>query len=135
MEAYVFTGCPDIATLVLPPSLEFIGDNSMNGLKVTSMVVPENVKALDGYCLSGCDNLASVELPSTLERITWYSFCDCPALTTVTCKAANPPTIEAGDHVFENTPIASATLRVPSGSKARYQAAEGWKDFGTFVEY
>ena len=136
IEAYVFTGCPNIATLVLPTSLEFIGDNSMNGLKVTSMVVPENVKALDGYCLSSCNNLASVELPSTLKQITWYSFSHCPALTTVTCRAATPPDIAAGGNVFGgSTPIASATLRVPAGSKVRYQAAEGWKDFGTIEEY
>ncbi|MGI5124813.1 leucine-rich repeat protein [Treponema socranskii] len=133
IEAYVFTGCPNIATLVLPTSLEFIGDNSMNGLKVTSMVVPENVKALDAYCLSSCDNLASVELPSTLKRITWYSFCDCPALTTVTCRAATPPAIAAGGNVFENTPIVSATLKVPSGTEGLYRTAEGWKDFGTIT--
>ena len=48
-------------------------------------------------------------------------------------KAVNPPIITAG--VFKNTPIASATLRVPTGSKALYQAAEGWKDFGTIEEF
>ncbi|WP_433278428.1 leucine-rich repeat protein [Treponema sp. SP13] len=134
IEAYVFTGCPNIATLVLPTSLEFIGDNSMNGLKVTSMVVPENVKALDGYCLSSCNNLASVELPSTLKQITWYSFSHCPALTTVTCRAATPPDIAAGGNVFGgSTPIASATLKVPSGTESAYRTAEGWKDFGTIV--
>ena len=58
-----------------------------------------------------------------------------PKLKAVTCKAATPPVIKAGQEVFAGTPIASATLRVPAGSKALYQAAEGWKDFGTIEEF
>ena len=79
--------------------------------------------------------MVSVELPSTLTEINWFAFAYDYKLKTVTCKAATPPAIKASDHVFEDTPIASATLRVPAGSKALYQAAEGWKDFGTIVEY
>ena len=132
---YVFNDCPNLATLNLPSSLEFIGDFSIRDLKVSSMVVPENIKVLDSYFLAGCPELTSVVLPSTLTQIKWYSFSGDHKLKTVTCKAATPPTIKASDHVFKNVPLASATLRVPAGSKALYQAAEGWKDFGTIVEY
>ena len=132
---YVFYYCPNIATLNLPSSLEFIGDFSVTGLKVSSMVVPENIKVLDSYFLAGCSELTSVVLPSTLTKINWYAFSDDPKLKTVQCKAATPPAIKAGDHVFKNVPLASATLRVPAGSKALYQAAEGWKDFGTIEEF
>ena len=132
---YVFNDCPNLATLNLPSSLEFIGDFSIRDLKVISMVVPENIKVLDSYFLAGCPELTSVVLPSTLTQIKWYSFSGDHKLKTVTCKAATPPTIKASDHVFKNVPLASATLRVPAGSKALYQAAEGWKDFGTIVEY
>ena len=99
------------------------------------MVVPEKIKVLNHYALSGCDDLVSVELPSRLEKIMWSSFAYDYKLKTVTCKAAKPPAIPAGAHVFKNVPLASATLRVPAGSKALYQAAEGWKDFGTIVEF
>ena len=132
---YVFNDCPNLATLNLPSSLEFIGDFSIQDLKVSSMLVPENIKVLDNYFLASCPELTSVVLPSTLTQIKWYSFSGDHKLKTVTCKAATPPTIKASDHVFKNVPLASATLRVPAGSKALYQAAEGWKDFGTIVEY
>ncbi|UTD05638.1 leucine-rich repeat domain-containing protein [Treponema denticola] len=135
IASYVFRFCPNLATLNLPSSLEFIGDFSIQDLKVSSMVVPENIKILDSYFLAGCPELTSVVLPSTLTQIKWYSFSGDHKLKTVTCKAATPPTIKASDHVFKNVPLASATLRVPAGSKALYQAAEGWKDFGTIVEY
>ena len=135
IENYVFCGCPNLATLNLPASLEFIGNYSLSSIKVSSMVVPENITALNSCFLAYCLELTSVVLPANLTRINWYAFAGDYKLKTVTCKAANPPVITAGQEVFKGTPIASATLRVPAGSKALYQAAEGWKDFGTIVEY
>ena len=135
IEQNTLWGCPNLAALNLPPSLESIGQYSLGYLKVSSMVVPENITVLNAFFLEECKELTSVELPSTLTQIWSYVLSYDPKLKTVTCKAANPPAITAGQHVFEDTPIASATLRVPAGSKALYQAAEGWKDFGTIVEY
>jgi len=135
IDWYVFYECPNLATLNLPSSLESIGFSSLQRIKVRSMVVPENIKVLDAYFLARCPELTSVELPSTLTEIYQDSFSYDPKLKTVTCKAATPPVITAGQEVFKNTPIGFATLRVPAGSKALYQAAEGWKDFGTIVEY
>ena len=135
MENYVFCGCPNLTMLNLPSSLEFIGHYSLCTIKVSSIVVPENIKVLNNSSLCYCPELISVELPSTLTQIRWYSLSRNPKLKTVTCKAATPPVITAGQEVFKGTPIASATLRVPAGSKALYQAAEGWKDFGTIVEF
>ncbi|UTD03840.1 leucine-rich repeat domain-containing protein [Treponema socranskii subsp. buccale] len=131
----VFYECPNLATLNLPSSLESIGDYSLRSIKVSSMVVPENIKVLNNGSLAFCPELISVELPSTLAQIRWYLLSRNPKLKTVTCKAANPPVITAGQEVFKGTPIAFATLRVPAGSKALYQAAEGWKDFGTIEEF
>ena len=127
--------CKNLVALNLPSSLEYIGDWSIRGLKVSSMVIPENITDLRTSILADCPELTSVELPSTLTQIWIYALSSDPKLKTVTCKAAKPPAIPAGAHVFEDAPIASATLRVPAGSKALYQAAEGWKDFGTIVEY
>ena len=135
IASYVLDDCPNLTTLNLPSSLESIGFASLNSIKVSSMVVPENITALNGYFLARCPELTSVVLPSTLTEIKWYDFEDDPKLKTVQCKAATPPVIKAGTHVFKDTPIASATLLVPTGSKALYQAAEGWKDFGTIEEY
>ena len=132
---YVFCGCPNLTMLNLPSSLEFIGDYSLCRIKVSSIVVPENITELGNSSLAECPELISVELPSTLTQIRWYSLSRNPKLKTVTCKAANPPVITAGQEVFKGTPIASATLRVPAGSKALYQAAEGWEDFGTIEEF
>ena len=133
IKDYVFCDCPNLTTLNLPSSLESIGWHSLWSIKVSSIVVPENITQLWDLFLSRCPELTSVELPSTLTKMSGDVLADDPKLKTVTCKAATPPTITAA--VFKNTPIASATLRIPAGSKALYQAAEGWKDFSTIVEY
>ena len=128
--------CQNLTTLNLPSSLESIGFFSLSIIKVRSMVVPENIKVLGAFFLALCPELTSVELPSTLTKIEYNAFYEDPKLKTVTCKAATPPVIEADKDVFKDTPIGFVTtLRVPAGSKALYQAAEGWKDFGTIVEY
>ena len=130
---YVFCDCPNLTTLNLPSSLKSIGWRSLWSIKVSSIVVPENITQLWDLFLSRCPELTSVELPSTLTEMRGDVLADDPKLKTVTCKALNPPVING--NAFENVPLASATLIVPAGSKALYQAAEGWKDFGTIVEF
>ena len=133
IEDFVLVDCENLVALNLPSSLKSIGWRSLWSIKVSSIVVPENITQLWDLFLSRCPELTSVELPSTLTEMRGDVLADDPKLKTVKCKAANPPVITAG--VFKNTPIASAKLIVPAGSKALYQAAEGWKDFGTIVEY
>lgn len=55
----------------------------------------------------------------------------CSRLTKVRIEKANPITIES--NTFSNR--ANATLYVPKGSKATYQAADYWKEFKEIVEY
>ena len=133
IEDFVLVDCENLVALNLPSSLESIGWRSLLRIKVSSMVVPENITQLWDLFLSRCPELTSVELPSTLTEMRGHVLADDPKLKTVTCKALNPPVING--NAFENVPLASATLRVPTGSKALYQTAEGWKDFGTIVEY
>ena len=139
IEDYVFNFCGNIQTLVLPSSLEAVGEYSLYDLKVSTMVVPEDITVLNDLFLGNCSELTSVELPSTLTLIKKYSFSDDPKLKTVRCKAANPPTIEESGTVFfvwgKPSSLDSVTLRVPAGSEALYRAAERWKEFGTIVKF
>jgi len=139
IEDYIFRFCGDIQTLVLPSSLEAVGEYSLYELKVSTMVVPEGIPVLNDLFLGNCSELTSVELPSTLTLIKRYSFSDDPKLKTVTCKAANPPTIEESGTVFfvwgKPSSLDSVTLRVPAGSEALYRDTERWKEFGTIVEF
>ena len=125
--------CTNVQNLTLPDSLEYLGFNALKGIAITSLTVPQGVTEISG--IQNCSQLQTVDLPSQLTKLGWACFASCGALTTVTCRATTPPTIAARDHVFNNTPISSATLKVPAGTEGDYRTAEGWKDFGTFVGF
>ena len=125
--------CTNVQNLTLPDSLEYLGFNALKGIAITSLTVPQGITEISG--IQNCSQLQTVDLPSQLTKLGWACFASCGALTTVTCRATTPPTIAARDHVFNNTPISSATLKVPAGTEGDYRTAEGWKDFGTFVGF
>jgi hypothetical protein len=66
-----------------------------------------------------------------------YAFERCTALTDFIVSWVIP--LNYSDwkmwSIFNGTPLNLATLHVSVGTKAAYEAAGGWKDFGTIVEY
>ncbi|QTQ16091.1 leucine-rich repeat protein [Treponema parvum] len=131
IEEKAIFGCSNVQNLTLPDSLEYLGFYALGDMAITSLTVPQGITEISG--IQNCSQLQTVDLPSQLTKFGWVCFYNCGALTTVTCRAATPPTIAAGQHVFEGTPIASATLKVPADTEGLYRTAEGWKDFGTFT--
>lgn len=129
---YALYGCPHLTEVNLPASLTAIYSYSFFGIKVSSLHFPEGITSLSSISANNTE-LTEVTFPSTLTRLRWYSFAGCPKLTTVNAKMVVPPNIE-GEEVFNNTNISAATLNVPVGSKAAYEAADTWKDFGTINE-
>ena len=58
------------------------------------------------------------------------AFYGCRGLISVTSKIKEPFTIDYWVFTVES----SATLYVPRGTKAKYEATEGWKNFKTIIE-
>lgn len=71
-----------------------------------------------------------VSIPNRVTSIGKYAFAGCTNLTSVRVEATTPITIDS--YVFSNR--ANATLNVPYGSKAAYEAANYWKEFKEIVE-
>ena len=76
-------------------------------------------------------SLTSVIIPKNVTNIGNAVFYRCSNLTDVYCYAENVP--ETGINVFNDSPIASATLHVPAGSIDKYKATEPWSGFGNIV--
>ena len=58
--------------------------------------------------------------------------CHCAALEIVECYAVTPPSMNGAS--FIGVDMSTCTLKVPEGSIAAYQQAEGWKDFANITD-
>lgn len=142
---------PSLTSVTLPETVKKIGSHALRNTGITSMLIPNSVdtigafafcectaltsaelgngvKFIDIYTFLGCSNLQTVKIGTGMIKMS-YVFEDCPLLTDVTCLAVTPPQINGT--FGGTTPIATATLSVPSGSVSAYQGASIWENFGT----
>ena len=124
----LISGC---INTTIPNSVTSIGDWAFcycSGL--TSVTIPESVTSIGNSAFSGCEALTSIDIPGSVTSIGNYAFQYCSRLTSVTVE--NPTPITITSDVFPNRE--NATLYVPAGSKAAYEAADYWKDFKEIIE-
>ncbi|MDR1023035.1 MAG: leucine-rich repeat protein [Prevotellaceae bacterium] len=101
--------------------------------KQGNYAIPSGVTDVEIGAFYGCSGLYSISIPQSVARVGDYAFNLCTALTLMTVEWTNP--INVSYNIFSNISIEKITLRVPSGTKAAYQAANVWKNFGTIIEY
>ena len=125
---------------------------------VTSIVIPEGVTTISLDAFADCEGLEEINLPNSLRYIGDEAFRLCISLKNVTI----PANCSLGNYLFDSCQdlksihsyiqspsdagnafephwddikvYENATLYVPQGTKAKYQAAEGWKKFKNIVE-
>jgi len=103
----------------------------VSGCKNT--VIPDGIKTIWQYAFGGCEELTSITIPASVTTFGNYAFFGCDNLEEIHSEIVQPSAINAT--VFGNTDIfTTATLYVPAGTKAQYQATDGWKDFRNIVE-
>ena len=126
-----FSHCILMNTIDIPEGVTNIGSYAFyNCEKLTSVVVPDLVTAIGEAAFWHCDDLLSVVIGEKVENIGNMAFHSCDNLTSITVKRAAP--ISITESVFTNR--TNATLYVPAGSKATYEAADYWKNFKEIVE-
>lgn len=150
MRDGVFRGCKALASVRLPAGLESIGISSFEGCEeLTSIVLPSSVRRIGPRAYYGCPikelyvggNLE----PGALADLHWLTdatlgsqvtdassvrWSDCDSLATLRVLATTPPA--AGE--FSNKQYMNVEVRVPEGTLALYQAADGWKNFWNLQE-
>ena len=149
---YVETGCIFKAKTIEGVDMTFrildvtlctvqVGNNScsINYSTTGSVTIPEKVyyggkeytvSSIGSYAFSNCSGLTSVTIPNSVTSIGNRAFYGCSGLTSVTIDIETPITINYD--TFTNQ--ANATLYVPAGSKAAYEAAYYWKNFKKIME-
>jgi len=83
--------------------------------------------------LQNCTMLREVIIPATINFIGERALQDCLNLGHIYAHRENPP-VAYNNNSFERINKFDCTLHVPTGSKAKYSIADGWKEFFNIVE-
>ena len=132
IEAYTFYGCSSLTSISIPSSVTSIGESAFYGCRnLRTIFIPEGVTSINYYAFQYCKALESVSLPSSISSIQSGAFGDCEKLSSVTIYKEKPVYI----NYYSTFQYRSyATLYVPYGCKAAYEAASYWKEFKEIIE-
>jgi hypothetical protein len=130
-----FYGQYSIKELVLPASVKQIGYSSYDGCGFETLVIPNTVERIDYAAFWNCHSLATIKLPAKTPALSSEICSNCKKLKEIISLNPNPTAISDDVFIvdFDGT-MPDATLYVPVGSKAKYEAADGWKKFKNIVE-
>jgi hypothetical protein len=97
------------------------------------------VTSIGNYAFWGCAGLTSINIPSSVTSLGEYAFYNCTGLTSITSEITEPFAVrlkafQYWDDYNETDKPLTATLYVPFGTKAKYEATKGWSLFANIVE-
>ena len=106
-------------------------------------VIPGSVTTINDFAFFLCPGLTSIVIPNSVTSIGECAFYGCTDLTSVISLIEEPFEIE--DDVFEmaddvpwdyeiTSEFTTATLYVPTGTKAKYESTPAWNMFTNIVE-
>ena len=150
---YAFQGCTSLTDAVLPDGLTTLGTGAFKGCTslvgynfggITAIPVSAyegctgisflglggDVTTINANAFKNCTGITRIDFGSNIASIDATAFAGCTALSTVKAPWTTPPTID--EQTFPN--CENATLKVPAGTIAAYQAAPGWRNFGTITD-
>lgn len=107
-------------------------DLYLNGNLVEDLTIPSSSSEIGERGMQGCKSLKSVTIPSHVEAVNDNAFDGCTGVNSVESYITEPFAINS--NVFTAEVKQNTTLLVPCGTKAKYQATDGWKDFVNIEE-
>ena len=129
-----------ITTLTVPPLVTVLPEGAFSNIQPVynnetgeelpiNIILPQNLTKIGVFCFDG-SSIKQIAIPDTVTEIGDRAFGYCDQLASITCLAATPPTL--GNGAFGPDP-AGLTIKVPAASVAAYKAADGWKDYASYI--
>ena len=126
-----FDECKDISEIVFSSGIEVIRQQALRNCKgLNSVTLPSTLTSIEDEAFSGCGSLGCISIPKQVTAIGSKVFDGCDALSMVNVSWLDP--LDVSDDCFSNA--SNATLKVPYGSKIKYEKAQEWELFNSIVE-
>lgn len=104
---YAFRDCSGLNTVLMPPTLTYIGARAFTECGLPSIEWPAGVSEISKGTFSGCYNLKSVTFSGRVREIGESAFENCTALTSIEL----PESVTAiGERAFAGSGLTSVTL-------------------------
>ena len=120
----VFYACSSLSSVSIPTSVVNIGDGAFNSCReLTNIEFPLSLESVGSSAFLNCSKIETITIPINLKYIGDNAFKGCSHIGLVNTYIETPFTID--DSVFKGI-SSSAKLKVPKGTKSKYQALSGW---------
>ena len=127
-------GCKALKELVLPDTLQSIGDSTIKRCGLQSAIIPDSVTSIGSEAFAFCDDLRKLHIGKGLVLTDFDLFCNSPVLKDVTIDTENPSLCMIDGVVFSKD---RKTLSLyPGGyTQTEYRIPEGTEKiaYGAFV--
>ena len=125
---YIFYHCEELKTVTLGNKVTTIDANAFDYCTaLTSITIPSTVTAIRTRAFLQCEKLTSITIPSSVTTLGSYAFQRCKVLKDIYVGWTS--SIPAWNNMTDTSPQTSITLHVPCGTRTKYGAATGWKDY------
>ena len=115
------------------PRSNVVKESLFENLTDVNSVTLVNIYAIGDKAFKNCSSLESITIPTTVRSIARSAFDGTTSLTKVIAKWTSASEIVNNGTIFYDQ-YRTATLYVPTGTKALYLEAESWKDFSKIVD-
>ncbi len=96
--------------------------------------IPNSITNISKWAFSGCTGLTEITIGNSVTNIGKWAFAYCSKLDTIRSMITEPNSDSLGNDVFFNVPKDLCILKVPTGSKSKYEVTEQWNEFANIVE-
>ena len=119
-----------IMSIAIPSSVKSIGYKAFSECtSLSNVILSEGLNTIEMWAFYACTSLTTISLPKTLQKIELSAFSWCTRLRVITSLIENPFSVY---NICLPNP-SQVTLRVPAGTKSKYEATSGWNQF-LFIE-